>query len=303
MVQGHVVIVDNEVRLRETIGNILERQDYAVTLLESGEELLSWLESHTPDVILLDLKMSRVDGNAILPHILNAHPELRVIVLTGHGTLAAAKEAAQAGAFDFLCKPCDVNILVSRIHDAVLSKEHNHASERCVTEVMIPIDEYTCIQAASTIREGIEQLRVASDHLISAGLIMASGHRAILVFEGVEVVGVLTMRNLIEAVLPDYLKHTQGTWPHGVQFSTLFWRGFFTARAQELEKRSVREIMNPKPPVVRHDASLMHTAHLLCEDNRRRVVVEKEGRVIGVVREQELFHEISRQILNHDQSM
>lgn len=61
---------------------------------------------------------------------------------------------------------------------------------------------------------------------------------------------------------------------------------------------SVREIMNPRPPVVGCDANLMQVAQLLCEENRRRVAVEREGRIVGVVREQELFHEISRLILS-----
>jgi predicted transcriptional regulator len=60
----------------------------------------------------------------------------------------------------------------------------------------------------------------------------------------------------------------------------------------------VRDIMNPRAPVVSCEANLMQVAHLLCEKNRRRVAVEKDGRIIGVVREQELFHELSRQMLD-----
>ncbi len=69
-------------------------------------------------------------------------------------------------------------------------------------------------------------------------------------------------------------------------------------RVSSLESKCVREIMNPRPPVVGCDANLMQVAQLLCEENRRRVAVEREGRIVGVVREQELFHEISRLILS-----
>lgn len=55
--------------------------------------------------------------------------------------------------------------------------------------------------------------------------------------------------------------------------------------------------MNPRPPVVSDDANLMQVADLLCTENRRRVAVERDGRIVGVVREQELFHEISRLVL------
>lgn len=298
MSRSHVVIADDEARFRETIAKILEHKGFVVTLVESGDQVLELLETISPDVILLDVKMPGLSGDEVLPRILGMKPKSRVILLTGHGDPETARRAAQAGAFDYLCKPCDVNILVDRIHSAVRMAGNGNTRERTVTEIMIPIDDYTCIQASSTVREGIERLKIAAENFISSGLIMESGHRAILVFDEEELVGVLAMRNLIQAVRPGYLLNTKGSLPHSVQYSPMFWDGYFSARVRELEFKCVREIMNPRPPVVGHEASLMQVAHLLCEENRRRVAVEKEGRIIGVVREQELFHEISRQILN-----
>jgi CBS domain. len=104
------------------------------------------------------------------------------------------------------------------------------------------------------------------------------------------------MRNLIQAIRPEYLVTTEGTLPHGMLYSSMFWSGLFNMRVSALESKCVREIMNPRPPVVGCDANLMQVAQLLCEENRRRVAVEHEGRIVGVVREQELFHEISRLI-------
>ncbi len=300
MRRPHVVIADDEIRFRESIAKILEHKGFVVTLVESGDQLLELLQTITPHVILLDVRMPGLSGEEALPRVLAMKPDSKVIILTGHGEKASARRAFEAGAFDYLCKPCDLPLLVGRINDAVNSPGLGAERERKVTELMIPIDDYTCVQASSTVREGIEKLKIASENFISSGLIMESGHRAVLVFDGEELVGVLAMRNLIQAVRPDYLGTLPGSVAHGMQFSAQFWTGLFNARVHALESKCVREIMNPRPPVVDCEANLLQVAHLLCEENRRRVVVECEGRIIGVVREQELFHEISRVILNHD---
>jgi CheY-like chemotaxis protein len=294
----HIVIADDEPRFRETIAKILERKGFVVTAVETGIQVLELLQTVSPQVILLDVRMPDLGGDEALPRILAMKPRCRVIILTGHGDLASARKAQATGAFDYLCKPCDTDILVERIIDAVNAPRFEGVRERTVTEIMIPIEDYTCIQASSTVGEGIKQLRIASENFISSGLIMDSGHRAVLVFEGDELVGVLAMRNLIQAVRPDFLSSGHDGAARCTQFSPLFWSGLFTIRVHTLESRCVREIMNPRPPVVGCDVSLTEVAHLLCEENRRRVAVQRDGRIIGVVREQELFREISRLILD-----
>jgi len=161
---------------------------------------------------------------------------------------------------------------------------------------MLPIEEYTCIQASSSVQQALTRLREASERFVSTGLVMESGHRALLVFEDEGLVGVLPVRNLIRALLPDYLQAADrsGAFKH----SGLFWRGMFSVRLRSLKTMRVRDIMNPRPPLVPHDASLMQAAFLLCEEKRRRVVVSRNGKIVGVVREQELFHEISRLVID-----
>lgn len=298
MSRAHIVIADDETRVREGTAKILEQEGFVVSLVGSGDQVLELLQTANPDVIVLDVRMPGLNGDEALSRILAMKPLIRVILLTGHGDQDSARKAFETGAFDYLCKPCDVNILVARIHDAVNASLNGKSREKKVTEVMILIEDYACVQASSTVRVGIEAIKIASENFISSGLIMQSGHRALLVFEGQELVGVLTMRNLIQAIRPDYLVTNEGALPHGMRYSSMFWSGLFNMRVSALESKCVREIMNPRPPVVSCDANLMQVAQLLCEENRRRVAVEHEGRIVGVVREQELFHEISRLILS-----
>lgn len=293
----HVVIVDDEARFRETMAKILEHKGYVVSVVENGDQVLEFLETVEPRVILLDVRMPGLSGEETLPRILAMKPGIKVIVLTGHGEESGARKAFLAGAFDYLCKPCDVDVLVARIHDALRPLPDIRERERSVAELMIPIDEYTCVQASSTVKEGIERLKVAAENFISTGLIMECGHRAVLVFDGEELVGVLAMRNLIEALLPEYVALARSSGNNGARYSALFWNGIFNARARDLESKCVRDIMNPRPPVVDSDANLMQVADLLCQENRRRVAVRRDGRIVGVLREQELFHEISRLVM------
>lgn len=301
MSRPHVVVADDEARFRETMGRVLEHRGFVVTQVAGGEELLELLQTVEADVILLDIRMPGLDGHETLPRVLAMKPRSRIIILTGHGEQAGAQRAFEAGAFDYLCKPCDMDILVHRIHDALEAPRGGRARERRVTEVMIPIERYTCIQASCTVRQGIEELKKSSEGFVSSGLVMESGHRAVLVFDGQELVGVLTMRNLIQAATPGHLLSESGALLPCTKYSPMFWTGFFEARIRELESKKVREIMNPRSPVVSCEANLMEVAVLLCEENRRRVAVERDGKIIGVVREQELFQEISRLILQRGQ--
>ena len=112
--------------------------------------------------------------------------------------------AWELGAFDYLCKPLDVDALAIRLREiAALPVEEER--EKLTFEIMIPIQHYTCVQASCTIREGIEQLKRASENFVSLGLMMEVGHRAVLVFDGEEMVGVLTiMEQKCFSVKPAY---------------------------------------------------------------------------------------------------
>lgn len=294
----HVLIADDEGGFRETLTKILQHKDVVVSQAVNAEQTLDSLQYVVPDVILLDMRMPGLSGEDILPRIRAMQPGVAVILLTGHGEEISARKARADGAFDYLCKPCGVDILVARIHDAVRIGRNGLAVEKSVGEIMIPIEQYTTVQASSTIREGIERLKIASESFISSGLVMDSGHRAILVFDGEELAGVLTMRNLIQAIRPSYLDEDSYDVNHAVRFSHWFWDGLFSLQVERLAGMRVGDIMNPRPPVVDVSANLTHVAHLLCAENRRRVAVEHAGRIVGVVREQELFHEVSRLMLS-----
>lgn len=295
MREPHVCIAGEDGAFFQTVSDLLKRTGVLVSVA-SAEEAERVVQAFAPDVVILDIGAPGGPRCAILEKLVGG-TGCSVIVLADHADAGFAAFALQTGAFDYLVKPCDPAVLIARVQDAFAARRRCFPQEKSVADIMISLDEYTCVQAGGTVREGMEKLRVAAENFFFTGTTMESGHRAVLVFDGQEVAGVLTMRNLLQALRPAYMSMHEERLPPELVFSPLFWTGLFSLRIPVLENMYVQDIMNPRPPVVDASASLMHAAYLLCVENRRRVVVKYDGRYIGVVREQELFREISRQML------
>ena len=112
-----VLMVDDEAQFRSTTKKILTRRGFETILAENGEEAIKKLREN-PDVVILDVKMPGMDGHETLNEIKKLHPQLPVIMLTGHGSMPSAQEALISGAFDYLSKPCDIDLLANKITDA-----------------------------------------------------------------------------------------------------------------------------------------------------------------------------------------
>lgn len=102
-----VLIIDDEIAIRETLEQILSYEGYDVKKAGSGEEGLAVVSTSAPDVILLDIKMPGMDGFEVLERLASGGHEVPVIVISGHGNIDTAVEAVRKGAYDFLEKPLD----------------------------------------------------------------------------------------------------------------------------------------------------------------------------------------------------
>lgn len=106
-----VLVVDDEVDLANTLVTLLRRRGFAAAAVFSGAEAVTVAERGDADVLVLDLKMPGQDGLATLRQVRQRAPGVRVIMLTGHGTVATGVEGMSAGAVDFLQKPADIDAL------------------------------------------------------------------------------------------------------------------------------------------------------------------------------------------------
>ena len=111
-----LLIVDDEEGIRETLSGIFEDEGYIVTAVASGEEALGVLREQSPDLVLLDVWLSGIDGIQILQEIKKTSPNLPVVMISGHGNIELAVKATRMGAYEFLEKPLSLErvLLVAR---------------------------------------------------------------------------------------------------------------------------------------------------------------------------------------------
>jgi len=121
-VKGTVLIVDDDRTFRFAMGKALRRFGFVVDEAESAEAALAPLSRpQGPDVVLLDLRMGGMGGLELLRRRINARS--RFVVLTGHGTVQAAVEAMKLGAFSFLEKPVDAEVLAPLLLQAIADRK------------------------------------------------------------------------------------------------------------------------------------------------------------------------------------
>ncbi len=114
-----VLIVDDEAAIRRTLKEILQFEKFEVDEAADGLECLVKLKQRSYDVLLLDIKMPKMDGMETLERIQEITPDTPVIMISGHGTIETAVEAVKKGAFDFLSKPPDLNRLLITVRNAL----------------------------------------------------------------------------------------------------------------------------------------------------------------------------------------
>jgi CheY-like chemotaxis protein/predicted transcriptional regulator len=290
-----VLMVDDEAQFRATTNKILIRRGFDTIMAESGEEALTQL-SKNPDVIILDIKMPGMDGHETLLEIRKIKPDVPVIMLTGHGGLSSARQAHAEGAFDYLSKPCDIDVLAGKIRDAFHQKKSpEQAVEKTVVGVMVPVSEYTILNGNVSIKDAIFELKKSFFSKMSTSKIMETGHRSVLVIDDQEkVCGVLEIVNLMEMIMPSYLSAPKPSLADTIQYSPMFWKGMFSSEIKKKSALAIREVMSPAPYAIDTGASLMEACYMMLQHKVRRLVVMKGGDVSGIIREQDLFFEMER---------
>lgn len=118
MKEMKVLLVDDEEKFVEALSERLQMRDLANETVYDGEQALNFVDDKEPDVMVLDLKMPGIDGMEVLRRVKKKFPAIQVIILTGHGTDRDEEESRRIGIFDYLKKPVDIEVLVSRIKAA-----------------------------------------------------------------------------------------------------------------------------------------------------------------------------------------
>lgn len=111
-----VLLIDDDREFLDILSERLAIRDLEVATAASAAEAMALVENNAYDTILLDLQMPQVDGLQALERLRQIDPSLRILVLTGHATVAKGVQAMKLGAVDVIEKPVDIRVLVDKIN-------------------------------------------------------------------------------------------------------------------------------------------------------------------------------------------
>jgi two-component system nitrogen regulation response regulator NtrX len=114
-----ILIVDDEESICQTLEGILADEGYETVAAGSGEEALRIVEEELPNLVLLDIWLPGMDGIEVLKAIKSSHPQVQVVMMSGHGTIETAVKATKLGAFDFIEKPLSLEKVILAVNNAL----------------------------------------------------------------------------------------------------------------------------------------------------------------------------------------
>ena len=117
--KGRILLVDDDPGLLRLLSIRLRAEAYDVEAVESEHKALASVSQFSPDLVITDLRMDKMDGIGLLKELQTRSPGLRVVIMTAHGTIPDAVVATQSGAFGFLTKPVDKDELMVTVEKAL----------------------------------------------------------------------------------------------------------------------------------------------------------------------------------------
>ena len=127
-----LLFVDDEEKFLESTSQRLTLRGLEVTACTNGPDALKAADTGKFDVALLDLKMPGMDGEQVLKRLKESHPNVEVVILTGHGSIDSAVDTMRQGAYEFLQKPCELDDLINVISKAYAKRIKAKQSEKAV---------------------------------------------------------------------------------------------------------------------------------------------------------------------------
>jgi two-component system, NtrC family, nitrogen regulation response regulator NtrX len=157
--KARVLIVDDEDAVRASLRMIFEYEGYDVLVAGNGPVGLKMAERDAPDLILLDVKMPQMDGIDVLKQLKAAHPDVPVVILSGHGTVQTAVEATKLGAYDFIEKPPESERILLVARNALQQKRLGDENRR----LKLTFDErYRIIGPSAALEKVAEAIKRAA---------------------------------------------------------------------------------------------------------------------------------------------
>jgi two-component system, NtrC family, nitrogen regulation response regulator NtrX len=166
-----ILIVDDEADIREAVSGILEDEGHKTRLAKDSDEALAAIELRRPSLVVLDiwLQGSRLDGLEVLARIKSQHPDLPVIIISGHGNIETAVTAIKRGAYEYIEKPFKADRLLLVVTRAIEASNLKRENKQLKERSQYSADLVGNSSAMNHLRQSIEKVAPTNSRVMISG--------------------------------------------------------------------------------------------------------------------------------------
>jgi DNA-binding NtrC family response regulator len=164
-----ILIIDDEKVIRATLKEIFEYEKYEISEAQDGEEGWQKIQEEDFDLVLCDIKMSKMDGIEVLEKVSTLEKQPQFIMISAHGSIETAVEATKKGAFDFVPKPPDLNRLLLTVRNALDKKKLVTETKTLKKKLSKKLDMVGESEAISRVKETIEKVAPTEARVLITG--------------------------------------------------------------------------------------------------------------------------------------
>ncbi len=251
---GHVLIIDDELALRQTLARILQRSGLEVTTAENGEQGLAYLRTMGFDLVYMDIRMPGLAGLDVLKIVQSQYPDLPVILFTAQPDVNSAVEALRLGATDYLLKPLKPDVILQKTEAILVTRQKERRKKEIVAQIDALQKELKSLDTGTPPEEPLAASVPANDRFLKRGALVLDLHTRRLTI-GERVVN-------LPPTSFDYLLVLARHAPDLVNYQTLVAeaQGYQAEarEAQELTKWHIHHIRQAIEPDVRNPIYLIN---------------------------------------------
>ena len=171
---GHILIIDDEAALRQTLARILQQAGFEVTTAENGEQGLSFIQTTNFDLIFMDLRMPGIAGMDALKLIHASFPNLPVILFTAQPDLNSAVEALRNGATDYLLKPLKPQAVIDRARSVLENQQKENRKREIASQIEALQAELKSLTTGQT--GPLQAVSLGKDRFLKRGALVLDLH-------------------------------------------------------------------------------------------------------------------------------
>ncbi len=162
-----VLIVDDEKNIVSSLREILIDEGYEVSVASDGLGALKMIQSDPPDLVLLDIWLPGMDGIEVLKTVKTYHPEIEVLIMSGHGTIDTAVQATKLGAFDFIEKPFSLDQLTETVENVFKEKKNTQRAQE--VNLLNQKDLPLCFEMMVEVKKATQQASQNNEPILLLG--------------------------------------------------------------------------------------------------------------------------------------